>query len=569
MSFDGIFTHLMIKELSEQLQNGRVHKIQQPYDHEIVLVIRAKRQNHKLLLSANPNYARVQLTTMQYDNPETPPNFVMMLRKYLDGAILQSIKQIANDRVIHLTFSHRDELGDLENIVLVVELMGRHSTILLLNQETGKILDAVKHIGLSQNTYRTLLPGANYIAPPKQDVLNPFTAENTQVFDRLSTLSELTGKTLQSHFQGLGRDTADELAFRLKEKPNEKMSVWSSFFTELTQDTQPTFTKTEKKEFFTPIVYQHLKKQQIESVMYPSLSQLLDAFYLEKAERDRIKQQGNLLIKRVENEIKRNQSKLKKRKQTLADSENAEEFRQKGELLTTFMNQVPRGKEQVELPNYYEENKLLRISLNPALSPSQNAQKYFQRYQKLRNAVKVVGQQIKEAKNELAYLETIMAQIELASPTDLKLIKEELVTQGYIKPQRKKRKKQEKKSQPEHFVASDGTTILVGKNNLQNDRLTLKMAKKTDQWLHAKDIPGSHVIIQNAEPSEETIIEAAKLAAYFSKYRFSASVPVDMVQVKHVKKPNGAKPGFVIYENQTTYFVTPDKKEIEQLQKRN
>ncbi|MCF1685938.1 fibronectin-binding protein EfbA [Tetragenococcus halophilus] len=567
MSFDGIFTHLMVKELTAQLQNGRVHKIQQPYDHEIVLIIRAQRQNHKLLLSANSNYARIQLTNMRYDNPTTPPNFVMMLRKYLEGAILQSIEQVANDRIIHLTFSHRDELGDLENIVLVVELMGRHSTILLLNQETGKILDAVKHIGLSQNTYRTLLPGATYIAPPKQEVLNPFTADDTQIFDRLSTLEEVTGKALQKQFQGLGRDTADELAFRLNEKPNEKIAVWSNFFTELTQHMRPTYTKTEKKEFFTPIVYHHLEKQQIEHDTYPSLSQLLDSFYIEKAERDRVKQQGNFLIKRVENEIKRNQTKLKKREKTLADSKNAEEFRQKGELLTTFMNQVPRGKNQVELANYYNENQPLTISLDPALSPSQNAQKYFQRYQKLRNAVKVVGQQIKDAKDELAYLESVMAQIELASPTDLKLIREELTTQGYIKPPSKKKKKQEKKSQPEQFLASDGTQILVGKNNLQNDRLTMKSAKKTDYWLHAKDIPGSHVIIRSAEPTEETIIEAAKLAAYFSKYRFSSSVPVDMVQVKHIRKPNGAKPGFVIYENQSTYFVTPSKEEIDQLKK--
>ncbi|AOF48820.1 NFACT family protein [Tetragenococcus halophilus] len=567
MSFDGIFTHLMVEELANQLQNGRVHKIQQPYDHEIVLIVRVQRQNHKLLLSANSNYARIQLTNMRYDNPTTPPNFVMMLRKYLEGAILQSIEQVANDRIIHLTFSHRDELGDLENIVLVVELMGRHSTILLLNQETGKILDAVKHIGLSQNTYRTLLPGATYIAPPKQEVLNPFTADDTQIFDRLSTLEEVTGKALQTQFQGLGRDTADELAFRLNEKPNEKIAVWSDFFTALTQHTQPTYTKTEKREFFTPIVYHHLEQQQIEHDTYPSLSQLLDSFYIEKAERDRVKQQGNFLIKRVENEIKRNQTKLKKREKTLADSKNAEEFRQKGELLTTFMNQVPRGKDQVELANYYNENQPLKISLDPALSPSQNAQKYFQRYQKLRNAVKVVGQQIKDAKDELAYLESVMAQIELASPSDLKLIREELTTQGYIKSPSKKKKKQEKKSQPEHFLASDGTPILVGKNNLQNDRLTMKSAKKTDHWLHAKDIPGSHVIIRSADPAEETVIEAAKLAAYFSKYRFSSSVPVDMVQVKHIRKPNGAKPGFVIYENQNTYFVTPSKADIDQLKK--
>ncbi|KFN91495.1 fibronectin/fibrinogen-binding protein [Tetragenococcus muriaticus PMC-11-5] len=222
MSFDGIFTHLIVKELTDQLQNGRVQKIQQPYEHEIVLIIRANRQNHKLLLSANPNYARIQLTQVQYDNPSTPPNFALMLRKYLEGAHLQSIEQVKNDRIVYFTFSHRDELGDLENIVLVAELMGRHSTILLLNQSNGKILDAVKHIGLSQNTYRTLLPGAKYIAPPQQEVLDPFTADNTQIFDRISTLPVLDGKALQSQFQGLGRDTANELAFRLNEKPNEK-----------------------------------------------------------------------------------------------------------------------------------------------------------------------------------------------------------------------------------------------------------------------------------------------------------------------------------------------------------
>ncbi|MDN6639816.1 MAG: NFACT family protein [Tetragenococcus halophilus] len=565
MSFDGIFTHLIVNELAEQLQNGRVHKIQQPYEHEIILVIRAKRQNHKLLLSANPNYARIQLTTMQYDNPATPPNFVMMLRKYLEGAILQSIEQVENDRIVHLTFSHRDELGDLENIVLVVELMGRHSTILLLNQDNDKILDAIKHIGLSQNTYRTLLPGATYIDPPKQEVLDPFKADDTQIFDRLSTLDDLTGKSLQAQFQGLGRDTANELAFRLKEKPDEKMAVWNNFFTELTQYTQPTYLSTAEKEFFTPIFYRYLEEQQTKRTTYSTLSDLLDAFYWEKAERDRVKEQGNFLIKRVENEIKRNQTKLKKREKTLADSKNAEEFRQKGELLTTFMNQVPRGQTQVELPNYYEEDKPLTIPLDPALSPSQNAQKYFQRYQKLRNAVKVVGEQIKEAKDELAYLQSIMSQIELASPTDLKLIKEELVTQGYIKSTNKKKKKQEKKSQAERFIASDGTPILVGKNNLQNDRLTQKTAKKNHYWLHVQNIPGSHVIIQSPEPTEETIVEAAMLAAYFSKYRFSSSVPVDMVQVKHVKKPKGAKPGFVVYENQTTYFVTPSKKDVDDL----
>ncbi|HIY58143.1 MAG TPA: fibronectin-binding protein EfbA [Candidatus Tetragenococcus pullicola] len=565
MSFDGVFTHLMVNELKEKLVNGRISKIQQPYENEIVLTIRANRKNQKLLLSAHPSYARVQLTEMTYINPETPPNFVMMLRKYLDGAILQSIQQIANDRVIHFTFKHRNELGDLQDIVLIVELMGRHSTVLLMNKETGKILDVIKHIGSSQNTYRLLLPGADYIAPPKQNSLNPFQASDTEVFERLTRLEPMSAKALQQQFQGLGRDTAEEIIFRLQESPNEKLKTWQAFFKELIEKTTPCFIATEKKEFFTPIAYRHLAEQAVETETFSSLSLLLDRFYHEKAQRDRVRQQGNELLKKIENELKRNRSKLEKRQATLKESENAEIYREKGELLTTFMYEVPRGVDSVVLANYYDEDRPLKITLDPALTPSQNAQKYFQRYQKLRNAVKLVHTQIRESKEEIDYLESVQDQLELADPTDLPTIREELTEQGYLKVQKRQKKKKQKKSQPARFTSSDQTELLVGKNNLQNDRLTLKTARKTDYWLHAKNIPGSHVIIKSNEPSETTILEAAELAAYFSKYRFSAQVPVDLVQVKHIHKPNGAKPGYVIYENQTTYYVTPHEETIKKL----
>lgn len=565
MSFDGVFTHLVTKELSETLIGGRISKIHQPYQNEIILVIRSKGTNHKLLLSAHPSYARIQLTEIAYQNPETPPNFVMMLRKYLDGAILTGIKQLENDRVVHFTFNKRDELGDLQNIVLVVELMGRHSTILLLNEANGKILDAIKHIGSSQNTYRSILPGAIYIAPPKQDLLNPFSVNDVALFDALSQLPQLNGKALQQKFQGLGADTAQELAFRLNKNPNEKVATWRNFFKEL-DHMKPTLTVTETKEFFTPIVFNYLIKDAISQTNYPNLNELLDAFYGDKAERDRVKQQGGQLLKKVENELARNQTKLKKRLKTLKDSENAEEYRQKGELLTTFLHEVPKGANQVVLPNYYEEDRPLEIKLNPALSPNQNAQKYFHRYQKLKNAVKLIYQQIDEAKAEIAYLESVLAQIEIAGPMDLDLIKEELVAQGYLK-KTTKRKKAQSKSQPDQYLTDDGTIILVGKNNLQNDQLTLKTARKTDYWLHTKNIPGSHVIIKSSDPSEETILAAAELAAYFSKYRHSAQVPVDLVQVKYIKKPNGAKPAYVIYENQKTYYVTPEEDIVTRLQK--
>ncbi|WP_270285802.1 fibronectin-binding protein EfbA [Enterococcus lactis] len=561
MSFDGVFTHAMVNELRETLLSGRISKIHQPYENEIVLVIRSRGKNHRLLLSAHPSYARVQITQIDYQNPDNPPNFVMMLRKYLDGAILENIEQIENDRVIHFHFAKRNELGDLQNTILIVELMGRHSTIVLVNQETGKILDAIKHIGSSQNTYRSLLPGVEYIAPPKQEVLNPFSSDKEKIFQRLSQ-TELEPKAIQHQFQGIGFDTARELTKRLLERPNEKMVVWHEFFSSIINHPVPTFYETTNKDFFTPIVYQVFSEQASAVTTYPTLSQLLDSYYHEKAEKDRAKQQGGELIRKIENELKRNKNKLKKREQTLKESENAENYRRDGELLTTFLTQVPRGAKEVVLPNYYEEDRPIKIALDPALTPNQNAQKYFHRYQKLKNAVKLIGEQIQEAKDEIQYLESVLSQLEIAGPMDIEAIKEELTAEGYLKKKTQKKQKKKKPSQPDQYFSSDGTLILVGKNNLQNDQLTMKTAKKTDYWLHAKNIPGSHVIIKSDQPSDETITEAAELAAYFSKYRYSAQVPVDLVQVKHIRKPNGAKPGYVIYENQKTVIVTPEEEKI-------
>lgn len=564
MSFDGVFTHAMINELRETLLSGRISKIHQPYENEVVLVIRSRGKNQRLLLSAHPSYARIQITQIDYQNPDTPPNFVMMLRKHLDGAILESIEQIENDRVIHFHFTKRDELGDLQNIILIVELMGRHSTIILVNKESGKILDAIKHIGSSQNTYRSLLPGVDYIAPPEQNQLNPFSQEKEKVFHRLSQM-DLTPKGIQQQFQGIGFDTAQELVARLTERPNEKMLVWQEFFTAIDTQLSPSLYEVAEKEYFTPINYRFFDSNTQQKKMYPTLSALLDAFYQEKAEKDRAKQQGGELIRKIENELKRNKNKLKKREQTLKDSENAEDYRRDGELLTTFMAQVPRGANEVTLPNYYEEDRPITIKLDPALTPNQNAQKYFHRYQKLKNAVKLIGKQIEEAKNEIDYLESVLSQLEIAGPMDIEVIKEELTAEGYLKKKSSKKQKRKKPSQPDQYLSTDGTLILVGKNNLQNDLLSLKTAKKTDYWLHAKNIPGSHVIIKSDQPSDETITEAAELAAYFSKYRHSAQVPVDLVQVKHLRKPNGAKPGYVIYENQKTIIVTPEEEKINKM----
>jgi predicted ribosome quality control (RQC) complex YloA/Tae2 family protein len=484
----------------------------------------------------------------------------MVIRKYLDGSILEKIEQLENDRILNFYFSSRNELGDLENIILSIELMGRHSNIILYNQNSMKIIDAIKHIGTSVNSYRTILPGMDYIAPPTQDKLNPFDVSEHKLFEIIKTAENLDTAFIQTTFQGIGKDTAKELVYQLNLNPKEKIKSWYYFFNQLETTIKPTLTITNGKEQFSPIPFVTLGD---ENTFYDSLSSLLDGFYEGKAERDRVKQQAGELFRKIKSDQVKISKKIEKLEKSLVDADHAEIFRIKGELLTSFLHEVPRGVKTVTLNNYYEENEPIEIALNEAITPNQNAQKYFQRYQKLKNSVKVVIEQLEKAKYELLYLQSIESQLEIAAPKDIELIKEELIAEKYIKDKQKKKKAKQKKSEPETFTSSTGIKILVGKNNLQNDQLTLKTASKTDIWLHAKDIPGSHVIIKSKEPDEITLIEAAHLAAFYSKYRLSSQVPVDYVQVKHVKKPNGAKPGYVIYENQQTLFVTPDKELIE------
>ncbi|SMS14347.1 NFACT RNA binding domain-containing protein [Levilactobacillus zymae] len=570
MSFDGSFTHAMVHELQQTVTTGRVSKINQPYANEVVLTIRANGHNYPILLSANPTYARVQVTEIPYVNPPVPTNFTMILRKYLQGAILKGVTQAANDRVVHLNFTSRNELGDQQELHLIIEIMARHSNVILVDQASGKILDAIKHVGSDQNRYRLLLPGAQYITPPKQDLDDPFAGPRA---DLAATIREFPNRdvlagTLQHQYQGLGKDTAAALASALHQ-PGDANAHFTAFFAHFDAP-QPTLTISPKgKTSFTAFPYPTEGQQQTAT----TLSQLLDTYYQDKAERDRVQQQGSVLIRVVRNELKKNRNKLKKLQRTLAETENADEYRVKGEILTTYLYQVKRGDTSVTLPNFYDQEKPLKIALSNQLSPNQNAQKYFKRYQKAKNAVSYVTTQIEQTQANVDYFDNIMAQIELAAPKDLIEIRLELQQGGYLRDHdhQKKAKKRRKQqiSKPDQFTASDGTKISVGKNNLQNDKLTLHTAKRTDIWLHVKDMPGSHVIVHAADPSEQTILEAANLAAYFSKARASSTVPVDYVPVKRIHKPNGAKPGFVIFTGQKTVFVTPESALVDQLTANN
>ena len=550
MSFDGFFLHHMVEELRRELVNGRIQKINQPFEQELVLQIRSNRQSHRLLLSAHPVFGRIQLTQTTFENPAQPSTFIMVLRKYLQGAVIESIEQVENDRIVEITVSNKNEIGDHIQATLIIEIMGKHSNILLVDKSSHKILEVIKHVGFSQNSYRTLLPGSTYIAPPSTESLNPFTVKDEKLFEILQT-QELTARNLQSLFQGLGRDTANELESILV---SEKLSTFRNFFS---QASKPFLTETS----FSPVPFaNHVGEP------FTNLSELLDTYYRDKAERDRVKQQSSELIRRVENELQKNRHKLKKQEKELLATDNAEEFRQKGELLTTFLHQVPNDQDQVILDNYYT-NQPITIALDKALTPSQNAQRYFKRYQKLKEAVKYLTELIEETKATILYLESVETVLNQAGLEEIAEIREELIQTGFIR--RRQREKIQKRKKPEQYLASDGKTIIyVGRNNLQNEELTFKMARKEELWFHAKDIPGSHVVISgNLNPSDEVKTDAAELAAYFSKGRLSNLVQVDMIEVKKLNKPTGGKPGFVTYTGQKTLRVTPDPEKITSMKK--
>ncbi|HGD1076186.1 TPA: NFACT family protein [Streptococcus agalactiae] len=547
MSFDGFFLHHLTNELQEQIEKGRIQKVNQPFDHELVLTIRNNRRNYKLLLSAHPVFGRIQTTEANFQNPQNPNTFTMIMRKYLQGAVIETIQQIENDRILEIVVSNKNEIGDHIKATLVVEIMGKHSNIILIDKNEHKIIESIKHVGFSQNSYRTILPGSTYIAPPKTKAINPFDISDQTLFELLQT-NDLSPKNLQQLFQGLGRDTALELSHCLKDN---KLNDFRQFFS---------------REYYPSLTEKSFSAVQFSSSheTFHSLGQLLDYYYQEKAEKDRIAQQASDLIHRVQSELEKNIKKLAKQQDELLATENAEEFRQKGELLTTYLSIVPNNQDIVVLDNYYT-NQTIEISLDRALTPNQNAQRYFKKYQKLKEAVKHLKGIISDTKNTITYLESVETSLNHASMEDINDIREELVETGFIK--RRAHDKQHKRKKPEQYLASDGKTIImVGRNNLQNDELTFKMARKGELWFHAKDIPGSHVLIRdNLNPSDEVKTDAAELAAYYSKARLSNLVQVDMIEAKKLNKPSGTKPGFVTYTGQKTLRVTPTQEKIDSL----
>lgn len=560
MTFDGIFTHAIVDELKSTLENGRISKIYQPYKNELILQVRANGKNYKLLLSAHPSYSRVHVTNESYDNPNEPPMFCMLLRKHLDGSIIEQISQVDLDRIIVFDIKGRNELGDVSYKQLIIEIMGRHSNIILVDSEKQIILDSIKHISPAVNRHRTVLPGYTYVSPPAQEKTDPFLVDEEGFVRKLDFNAGKLDQQIVSKFSGISPLFAKEAVFRAGIANRRSLPASFISLIDIVKEdsiTPQIITKNEK-DYFYILPLTHLGGERRE---FPTISEMLDRFYFGKAERDRVKQQGNDLERFIANEKAKNVKKIKKLEATLVESEKAEKYKLFGELLTANMYAFKRGDKEVTVQNYYsQEDEIISITLSPQKTPSENAQSYFSKYQKAKNSVVFVENEINKAKEEINYFDSLLQQIESAAPKDLQEIREELMEEGYLKNKQQKGKKA-KPSKPsfEKYESSDGTEILVGKNNKQNDYLTNKVAARDDIWLHTKDIPGSHVIIRSKQPSEETIHEAATIAAYFSKAKNSSSVPVDFTLVRHVKKPSGAKPGFVIYDNQQTLYVTPEE----------
>ncbi|MDF7638902.1 NFACT RNA binding domain-containing protein [Lactobacillus sp. ESL0791] len=557
MAFDGLFIHNLLKTWQPVIVNGRLSKISQPFAQDLILTFRKERKNVQLLISANAQYPRIYLIKKTIPNPDKAPTFVMVLRKYLEGSILKDIRQVGVDRIINFYFTNRNELGDETELVLSVELMGRHSNVILYDAQSKKIIDLLKRINPDENRARLLLPKAKYELPPLNPGLNGLTMSEED-FNKLKEANS-DPKSFAKKISGLDGDDRNELSGYLAD--DYSYSSFKLFFSQLEKPCAfVLLTPKNKRKIFTYLPYHlDLKKESTN----PDLNQALDEFYEYQANRDWVKQKAGKVERVVKNEQKKLAKKIAKLKKQLQVAENSEGYRIRGEILNANLNQVKPGMKKIALPNYYENNQPLEIKLDVALSPARNSQKYFTRYKKLRDSIKHVNEQIDIAQKNLEYFDSVQTEIDNAEPQDIDQISDELISQGYIRPkQKQKRRKKVTERNLNKFKLTSGKIVLVGKNNYQNDWLTFKKADKSDTWFHVKNIPGSHVILRDSAPTDTDIKETAEIAAYFSKAKNSAHVQVDYVADKRVKKPNGAKPGFVIYTGQNSIEVTPEKDAI-------
>lgn len=583
MALDGAFLHHIRRELEENALEARVEKIYQPNKEEMVLLLRTRTDHFKLLISARANSARIHLTRFVPENPPQPPMLCMLMRKRLQGARLAAVEQPGLERVLRLCFDAVNELGDRITLSLYAEIMGRYSNIVFVD-EKGKIIDALKRVDADMSSERLVLPGLSYQLPPPQDKLCALEASPAEAGDRIRACPEGTAldKAILNSLQGFSPIAARELAYLTGHGAELKVGQMSeehwlrlAFFLDRTFTTIRQASGTPHmavKPDGKPLDFTYLPIEQygLAAIVrrQDSFSELLDAFYDERDRQDRMRVRSQDLLRLLTNTSERLTNKINKQRAELEQCARREELRLYGELISANLYRLEKGQASAEVENFYEEGMpQVSVPMDPLLTPTQNAQKYFKEYRKARTAEEKLTEQIAHAEEELAYLDSVFEELSRAeTERDLSEIRQELMEQGYVRAPRG-RQKPAAAAAPLKFRSSDGFPILVGRNNRQNDRLTMKQASNNDVWFHTKNIPGSHTILvtEGRAPTETALREAALLAAWHSRGRESSQVPVDYTQVRNVSKPNGAKPGMVIYVSYNTVYVTPEKDLAERL----
>ena len=574
MPMDGLTVGFAARELNEMLRGGRIDRITQPERDTAVLVIRAGGANHRLLLCASPNNARCHLTMGTYSNPLEPPALCMLMRKQLTGARITEIRQVGGDRIVHVDMDAVNELGDHVLRRLVLEIMGRHSNLLLLD-ENDRILEATRHVNPEMSRVRQIQPGMTYLPPPAQDKLDPGTLTDGELFARLNALpAGRFSRALAETVTGLSRVSAEELACRVlqgREWPEDVKDACERLADLLRRlpamaDARVLFNEDGEAE--DVFAFPYLSERTDAQRQYRTLSEALEVFYGSRDVRERLSQRSASMIRMLKGQLERCQRKLAIQLEELSSAERMEEYRRMGEAINANLYQLKKGMTEATLTDWNDPaGGTITVPLDIRLTPGQNAQRYFKKYQKARSAREIAAQQRDKTLAEIDYLEGMLLDVDkCVGESELEEIRQELVRTGYMKKTTNRRQQRQlPQSKPYRYLSDDGIEILVGKNAAQNDRITLG-AKPGETWLHAKEMPGSHVIIcREGEIPQTTMKQAALLAAWYSKGQRSSMVPVDYTLRKYVKKPSGAALGKVIYTHQKTAYMTPEEGEIKRI----
>lgn len=578
MAFDGITIANIVHELNRNLLDGRINKIAQPETDELLLTIKTPGGQHRLSISASASLPLIYLTEGNKPSPMTAPNFCMLLRKHINNGRITKIWQPKLERIIHFEIEHLDELGDLCKKELIVEIMGKHSNIIFCNED-GTIIDSIKHVSSQMSSVREVLPGRTYFIPDTMEKSDPLSVSFAE-FQRVLTEKPMPlSKAVYTSFTGISPVVAEEICYLSGiDSSLTPRELSEDLLTHLYRQFTLYFEEVSAGHF-SPAIYYHGAEPKEFSALplthfsqyirkeYDSISRLLEDYYAEKNTLTRIRQKSVDLRRVVQTALERNRKKYDLQAKQLRDTENREKFKVYGELIHTYGYNLEPGAKKLEALNYYT-NEMITIPLDSTKTPQENALKYFEKYNKQKRTFEALTSLIEETRDDISYLESVSNALDIAlSEDDLTQIKEELIESGYIR--RKFTKKKVKiTSKPFHYLSSDGYHIYVGKNNLQNEELTFHFASGNDWWFHAKGIPGSHVIVKTngEELPDRTFEEAGKLAAYYSKNRESEKIEIDYIEKKHVKKPKGGKPGFVVYYTNYSLMIDSDISQIKQLE---